>query len=136
MKNIWRIVFLGYLFGMFALVVCVIAVMTGIVTDMGVSLLALPIVCPVVLVLFGHFSSYVYREVLYGKGAFWRWILMGGLAGLAYTIRVLLEERGKAWIWGPVLLVVPLVVFWMIFFTRKGKQNEITNNGYSPGITD
>lgn len=128
MKNFWRIVFLGYLFGMFALSICIVAVVAGIVEDMGISLLALPIVCPVLLVLFRHFSNDALGEELYGRGAFVRWSVMGSLTGLFYTIRIILEERvTHAGVYGVVLLVALFFVFWLIFFTGRGNLNEITD---------
>ena len=122
MKNFWRIVLLGYLFGMFALSICIVAVAAGIVEDMGISLLALPIVCPVLLVLFRHFSKDAWGEILYGRGAFVRWSVIGALTGFLYTIRVLLEQQVDHFgIFGVVLLVVFLFVFWLIFFKGRGK---------------
>jgi hypothetical protein len=122
MKNFWRIALLGYLYGMFALIICVLAVVIDIVEDMGIAILALPVVCPILLILFGYVSKGVWQEVLYGRGAFVRWSVTGALAGLLYTIRVILEQRvDHAGMYGVVLLVVFLFVFWLIFFKGRGK---------------
>jgi hypothetical protein len=122
MKNFWRIALLGYLYGMFALIICVLAVVTDIVEDMGIAILALPVVCPILFILFGYVSKGVWQEVLYGRGAFVRWSVTGALAGLLYTIRVILEQRvDYAGMYGVVLLVVFLIVFWLIFFRGRGK---------------
>jgi len=122
MKNFWRIALLGYLFGLAALIVCVLAVVTGIVEDMGIALLALPVASPVFLLLFSRSHQYAWQDVLYGRGAFVRWSVMGSLTGLFYTIRIILEERvTHAGVYGVVLLVAHFFVFWLIFFYKQRK---------------
>jgi len=126
MKNFWRIALLGYLFGMFALIVCVAAVVMGIVEDMGISLLLLPVICPVILNLFARLSKYTWEKYMYGQGAFWRWSLIGLLAGLFYTIRVYLGEQAmRSGLFGALMIFVLLSLFWLIFFLKRGQLNEI-----------
>jgi len=123
MKNIWRIVLLGYLFGIFALVMCVIALVTGIVEDMSIALLALPIVCPILLILFRYFSKRAWEEELYGDGAFMRWVNMGAMAGGLYMIRMFLAGQvAYADLLGLFLLLVFLLAFWLMFFAKRGKS--------------
>jgi hypothetical protein len=122
MKNIWRIALLGYLYGMFALIMCVIAIVTGIVEDMGIAVLVLPILCPILLILFRHFSNCAWEEKLYGEGAFMRWINMGAMAGGFYMIKKFLEDQvAYAGLIGLFLVLVYLLAFWLMFF-YKGRK--------------
>ncbi len=122
MKNFWRVALLGYLYGVFALVMCMVAVATGIVEDMGIAVLALPIVCPILLILFRHFSKSVWEEELYGDGAFFHWTMMGVIAGSFYIIKVFLEDQvAYAGLIGMLLLLVFLLAFWLMFF-YKGRK--------------
>jgi len=122
MKNIWRVALLGYLYGVFALVMCVIAVATGIVKDMGMAVLALPVVCPTLLIFFRHFSKSVWEEELYGSGAFLHWTTMGVISGSLYILKVFLEDQvAYAGLIGMFLLLVFLLTFWLIFF-YKGRK--------------
>ena len=120
MKNIWRIALLGYLFGMFALIICIIAVVTGIVEDMSIALLALPVISPILLILFRHISKCVWGDELYGYAAFRRWAAMGAMVGCLYTVKVFLEDKmAYPGLLGVFLLLLSLLAFWLIFFNKK-----------------
>lgn len=113
---------LGYLFGMFALIICVLAVVTCVVEDMGLSLLALPILSPLLLVLFDLLSKSAWLDRLFGRGALLRWVVLGIFAGLFYTMRVILEESGlRSSLFSAGFLIFFWLLGWIMF---RHKQPE------------
>lgn len=117
--NIWLGV-MGAVFGISSLFICVFAIIAGIIEDLGISLLVLPIIVPVMLIVFRRVTKYKFRDAHFGIGGVIRWIIFGSITGMAYIVRIVIGDTGFiSSVYGMLLLLSLFVIYWLLFEQKK-----------------
>jgi hypothetical protein len=125
-KNILWLGFLGLIFGLSYLLVCLIAVLTEFVDDLGISLLFLPLITPLVLPAVAMITKREFGRVHYGMGGAIRWFVMGSVFGILYIVRVAFvkDETLPSDILGISLLLSSFIVYFLLFEIKPGRTRR------------
>jgi hypothetical protein len=133
-KNILWLGFLGFLFGLSNLLVCIIAVLTKFVDDVGVSILFLPLITPLILPAVALITKREFGRVHYGMGGAIRWFILGSVVGILYIVRVAFvkDETLPSDILGISLLLSNFIVYCLLFeikLRRTKRTRKATEDG-------
>jgi hypothetical protein len=130
-KNILWLGFLGFIFGLSYLLVCLIAVLTEFVDDLGISILFLPLLTPLVLPAVAMITKREFGRVHYGMGGAIRWFAMGSVFGILYIVRVAFvkDETLPSDILGISLLLSNFIVYFLLFEIKPGRARRTREDG-------
>jgi hypothetical protein len=125
-KSILWLGFLGLIFGLSYLLVCLIAVLTKFVDDLGISLLFLPVITPLMLPVVAMITKREFGPLHYGMGGAIRWFVMGSVSGILYIVRVAFvkDETLPSDILGISLLLSNFIVYFLLFEIKPGRTRR------------
>jgi hypothetical protein len=116
-KNILWLGFLGLIFGLSILLVCIIAVLTEFVDDLGISILFLPLITPLILPAVAMTTKREFGHVHDGMGGAIRWFVLGSVVGILYMLRVAFvkDETLTSDVLGIGLFLSNFIAYFLLF---------------------
>lgn len=107
----------GFIFGASNLLGLIIAILNGLINDIGVSSLLLPVFCSILLAFLPKVAKNKIRSTYFGLTGAIRWFIFGSLVGAFFIFREVISEYGflSSSITGILFLVASFILYWLLF---------------------
>lgn len=117
---------MGFIFGASSLLVLIIAILNGLINDIGISSLSLPVFCSILLAFLPKLAKNKIRSSYFGLTGAIRWFVFGSLVGVLYIFKEVFSKNEllPSSITGILFLLTSFILYWL-FFEQGIKTNKI-----------
>lgn len=118
---------MGFIFGISSLLVCIIAILNGLIDDMGVSsIILLPVSCSIVFAFVPNVAKSKVRSSYFGLVGAIRWFVFGSMTGGLYVFKEVTSDNKllPSSMVGILSLLTFLIVYWLLFEKKGAKKTE------------